>query len=241
MQLSLFKKCSRCGETKPRTCFNNDKRYADGLLCWCKDCMREHRKNWGEAHKAERKEYFQQYHVDHIEYEQERNNAWCRARWHNDPEYRKRKNQQKKELFKNKPELSAKATAHKKAKYSNDPEYRKQHSASQRRWNEKLKSTPEGLRRLRDIVNISKHNRRVRIKESGSPVTLNQKQWDELCRRYDYRCLCCGEHKPLEIDHIVPISKGGTNTIDNVQPLCRECNQKKRTQTIDYRVGGAGG
>jgi 5-methylcytosine-specific restriction endonuclease McrA len=47
--------------------------------------------------------------------------------------------------------------------------------------------------------------------------------------------LCCGASGRLQADHIVPLSKGGTTYIANIQPLCRTCNPRKRVQTIDYR------
>ena len=48
--------------------------------------------------------------------------------------------------------------------------------------------------------------------------------WDE----YDGKCWCCG-YDATEIDHYRPINKkaGGTNTADNIRPICRECNQKR--------------
>ena len=43
----------------------------------------------------------------------------------------------------------------------------------------------------------------------------------------DSCCAICGSKKSLNIDHIVPISKGGENRIENVQILCFSCNRKK--------------
>lgn len=64
---------------------------------------------------------------------------------------------------------------------------------------------------------------------------LKYSQWTELLERYDNKCIACGSSEKLSMDHIVPLSKGGLHTIDNVQPLCFSCNCRKGTKTIDYR------
>lgn len=62
-------------------------------------------------------------------------------------------------------------------------------------------------------------------------------QWRELVEACGGRCLRCGSRGDLTVDHIVPLSLGGSNTIDNVQPLCRTCNGIKGCETTDYRPG----
>jgi len=41
------------------------------------------------------------------------------------------------------------------------------------------------------------------------------------------RCRRCGSARNLEIDHIVPVSKGGASEEENLQTLCRRCNRRK--------------
>lgn len=80
---------------------------------------------------------------------------------------------------------------------------------------------------------LKSHRRRVQKRQNGGDYTVAE--WNALCARYDNRCLCCGEHRPLTVDHIVPVHKGGSNDITNLQPLCGECNSRKGARTIDYR------
>jgi HNH endonuclease len=42
------------------------------------------------------------------------------------------------------------------------------------------------------------------------------------------KCAKCGGQENLEFDHIVPLSKNGSNTARNIQLLCEYCNRKKR-------------
>lgn len=45
--------------------------------------------------------------------------------------------------------------------------------------------------------------------------------------KYAYRCVTCGAHEDLCCDHIVPESKGGPTTFENLQSMCRPCNSRK--------------
>ena len=56
---------------------------------------------------------------------------------------------------------------------------------------------------------------------------------EEIKKRDNYMCCNCGngtEIEPnllLEIDHIIPISKGGKTKVNNLQTLCWKCNRSK--------------
>lgn len=58
-----------------------------------------------------------------------------------------------------------------------------------------------------------------------------------IYKRDNHRCLKCGCPHSLTIDHVIPLSKGGKNHVDNYQTLCRKCNSKKgNTIGGDYRL-----
>ena len=58
---------------------------------------------------------------------------------------------------------------------------------------------------------------------------------DDLVNRfaqYGNKCAHCGSAEHITVDHIVPISRGGTNHIDNIQPLCKSCNSRKGARYV---------
>ena len=46
------------------------------------------------------------------------------------------------------------------------------------------------------------------------------------------RCVKCGRDEDLEYDHIIPVSKGGSNTEKNIQLLCVACNRSKGANLV---------
>jgi len=49
----------------------------------------------------------------------------------------------------------------------------------------------------------------------------------KVFERDKHTCRYCGATNRLEIDHIIPLSRGGSNELDNLQILCRYCNSRK--------------
>lgn len=68
------------------------------------------------------------------------------------------------------------------------------------------------------------------LKKRESRIPFSRNIRDKVFKRDGYRCVRCGasnKEKRLEVDHIIPISRGGTNDMDNLQTLCWECNKDK--------------
>ena len=68
----------------------------------------------------------------------------------------------------------------------------------------------------------------LHAKRVGAKGKVSGKDVIAVWEKYGDRCWCCGS-EATEIDHYRPINKksGGTNTADNLRPICRECNQKR--------------
>jgi len=84
------------------------------------------------------------------------------------------------------------------------------------------------INRIKD--NLRKYKRR------GAIGKIEYSDWVDLCNKYENKCLCCGAKEKMTIDHVIPLILGGTNSIENVQPLCLSCNSKKGIKTTDYRL-----
>ena len=58
----------------------------------------------------------------------------------------------------------------------------------------------------------------------------------QVRKRDGQRCLACGSTRMLEVDHIVPVYRGGSHDMDNLQTLCKVCNSRKATRSLRFTV-----
>ncbi len=118
-------------------------------------------------------------------------------------------------------------------------EYRAANPDSDREYRQQNKEHISARERAHAKANPGANRAKARAyyaRKKGGEGTHTAAEWEAVCAYYNYRCLCCGQQKPLTADHVVPLSKGGANTIDNIQPLCKPCNSRKGDKTIDYRA-----
>lgn len=103
---------------------------------------------------------------------------------------------------------------------ANNPERVKEHRKDF--WN----SNPEANR-------VYEANKRARKWKAEG--TLEVSEWLEVLDKHGKVCLKCGSTEHIQMDHVIPFAKGGKNTKDNLQPLCEDCNKRKKVNIEDYR------
>lgn len=210
------KPCAKCGGS------------SWGVRNRCKTCAANRHREWVKNNPERARELARESYARH----REENNERDRRRWAENPElYRERGRASRarnierareydRQRNRENPRRSREATL---KWYRANKEH---HLSVGQKWR---KENPESNRALRA-------RRRARI--NGNEGSYTGTEFKRLCSQYDNRCLACGRNDvPLTADHVVPVSCGGSNYIDNIQPLCQSCNSSKGTKTIDYRQG----
>lgn len=82
---------------------------------------------------------------------------------------------------------------------------------------------------------LNAKNRR-QLREFLADGCYTDQEWEDLKIKYSNCCPKCGTtEERIVADHITPLFRGGSNGIENIQPLCWRCNLAKGLQIIDYR------
>ncbi len=75
---------------------------------------------------------------------------------------------------------------------------------------------------------LADRNRKARRRSQQRNGNVTAEEWTAILAANDYACKYCGaKDRPLEMDHIVPLSKGGRHCANNIAPACKPCNSKK--------------
>jgi len=202
----MEKKCTVCGESKDLKLFFKEKLGKYGRRSKCKVCFSAATKKWARDNPDKVSAYGKKY---------------------------RRGNRKKYLAYKVKYRLENKEKI-KKARREHYWKNRDAILAKKREWVRNNPDKVSGHReRNKEAYRLYAVLRRTRIRGNGGSFTVQE--WQELCEKYHNKCLCCKEEKFLTVDHVVPVSKGGTSNIDNIQPLCTSCNCTKQARVIDYR------
>ena len=157
--------------------------------------------------------------------------AYTKAWRESHPGHQERKNEQQRRLIALHPERREKKNARsriqrREAYHADVEQARSKNKELMRQWRRK---NPELSRAYSAVC-------RARKRFPIDAPFFTADEWIALCRKYNYQCVCCRRELGLSPDHVVPVTKGGTNTIDNIQPLCVYCNMGKGVSDRDYRI-----
>lgn len=210
------KRCSKCGEVKPRTTeyFAPRKDRKAKFQSWCRTCQKSHRQKryhenpdkFREAAKAYQKANPQKVHEYNVGY------------------YRKnieRMRKRAKDYYWQDPEKHRTASLQYIHNHPTDPDKVRQRVHLWRKQNP-------------DKHNANNQNRRA--KANNLPATLTHTEWEDIKAAYGYACAYCGKawfeiDGVLQQEHVIPLSQGGGYTADNIVPACQDCNSRKHDKT----------
>jgi 5-methylcytosine-specific restriction endonuclease McrA len=157
----------------------------------------------------------------------------ARQRDHNhcliDPEYRKKQNIRYKFNKSKNPELYRKSErdAHKRL-YENNHNYYLEYYRNYRKAHPEQTHETHKKWRVRNLDWYRCKEQRRKAAKLASPSDFTDYDWQALLYIYDERCAYCRKSNiPLHMDHVIPLSRGGTNTTDNIVPACKKCNTSK--------------
>jgi len=212
-----LKYCPKCGEVKPLDAFSIRGASRDGLAYQCKECIAVRDHKYRATHKGELNAYRRKYNAAHKEKDKQY--------------YAANKDERKEYLAANKGKISARSREYYAANKDERAVYQREYNAAHKEkiavWKHEYRRTPKG----RALHRASNHRRRAY--PGGQGLT------DEMMLAVEEVsngiCPYCG--LPIgddgQPDHIQPLSKGGSNELDNLVLVCAHCNLSKGAKSLD--------
>lgn len=207
------KQCARDNAAKWRK--TNPERHRENSRRWAREnqeAVKENKRQYGKANAEAIKDKKHKHYEVNKETIRESHRQYRHKNRESDNEKKRRWHEANKEAD----------NERRRRHYEANKEAAKEH---QRQWK---RSNPDTVRAA---------NQRRRTRKAGNGGSYTAAEWKTLCEQYNNRCLACGKGDvKLTVDHVIPLSMGGSSDIDNIQPLCLSCNVRKHGKHIDYRA-----
>jgi 5-methylcytosine-specific restriction endonuclease McrA len=160
--------------------------------------------------KSCRNAQMREYHFDHIEEQHRRNREWRAIN------LEQHKANSREYYHANKAQVATRRLAWQRANKDKT-------KASRLKWE---LANPESSIRRRISRRAAKRN-----------AFVGQITKKEIGRLYASRCFYCGSNQKITLDHVIPISRGGSHSIGNLVPACQFCNFSKHDKLLmEWRV-----
>lgn len=210
------KRCSRCGEVKTLDEFSRDRSARDGLQSACKECRRLIVQKWRQENPDKVRAYSRRYQQENAAARRE----YSRQRRRRNAEAVRR---QKREWREKNLEVAL-----------------EQERERLRRWRSLNRERDRAAQRRRAAAFRSANPERAREKSRQSKQRWRARRYDgsgyevaarDIRRLASACCVACG--LPADsLDHVIPLSRGGSHGVGNLAPMCRTCNSSKGAKTI---------
>lgn len=202
--------CPVCETVKPRADFYRATRSSDGLGGYCKSCTKARVVAWQKANpelKAASDHRHLMSNPARRARMRERLDRWARE----NPEEAKRLSRERALRY---------AAEHPERIKASQARHRRSPAAKARR--KRYRDSPEARAARAELVRFKRRLRR-------------DVRWQQLRAIFEFTCAYCGTgtYDGLGIDHVIPVSRGGANVIENVVPCCRSCNSKKGDDDLE--------
>lgn len=232
LSLARFKTCTKCGVTYPAdpAYFQPRKDGRYGVRADCRACLlmrhQAHRQKNLERLRGCRKEYY----WANVEEGREKSRRWRLENWEAARERDRRYNEEHAEEIRAWRERYYRENAERLREQSREHYERNRQSYIEKakRWEE------ENPAKARELKNASNRRRRALLRGNGYEK-YTAEDINRLWHDQGGCCAYCGT--PLfanyHIDHVVPISRGGPDKLDNLALACPWCNQSKNNKTVE--------
>ena len=239
----LCSSCKECKKSARRAYYAHNR---DQAIAYSKKYVQDHRehtakyqKNYAEQHQAELTAYKEAHYAEHQEEQIARNRQYYAEHKQQVSDYGKRRRLENPE--KKREQNKRYRETHSIEKRARDKQYKEDHRAERMQQSRKyyeehrekiLVYAKLYIQTERGIIakRVGSHNRRARKKKAPGSHTTDQLYQQFM--RQDGKCFYCQvqlQHarNSWNADHVIPLSRGGSNGIENIVIACPTCNRRK--------------
>lgn len=225
-----IKTCSLCLRKLKKSEFNKNKRTKDKLSFWCRPCRKNKDKEYYLKNQNERKIKDKSYRQQNKNKIKIRNQKYYQN--HKDDDNFKQKTKLYRKYNNRKPDTKKKKSEYYQNTKERDKEKRliNDRNYYNRNKNKVIQKVLNWQKRNPDKKRATDHNYRSRLYANGGKIKSDIVS--EVLQSNNGFCQYCNKNKANSVDHIIPLSKGGTNNRDNLAPACSSCNSSKKDKLL---------